>query len=113
MEPDLQKIIEKTRHLSRLIDEHEISQRYHESREKMIADRKAQELYGKLVVLGSGINRQVSSGGQYRPEQSQENEMLQQEIQENDLVREFIIAQKEYLDLIMKVADRIKNPVPE
>ncbi len=112
MGPERREIIEKTRQLSALIREHETSRRYRECQEKILSDKKAQELYKKLVIMGSEINRRVSSGGQYTPERTQENELLQQELQDNELVREFIVAQKAYLNLIMEVAERIKNPSP-
>lgn len=105
------EIIEKARELSELINNHEVTKRYRESLEMMKDDEAAQKLLSDLVLLGRDINESLSSGGTTERPGAAEMELLKQEFEKNETVKNHILAQREYLDLINRVQDRIKNPV--
>jgi len=105
---DYSKIIQTANELSQMIDSHEITVRYKESLEKMKNDVKAQELLAELVMMGRDLNENLTSGT--RPGAA-EMEILKKEFEANETVKNHILAQKEYLNLIKLVQERIKNPV--
>lgn len=103
-------IIEKARALSASIRRHGATHRYNENMARMSADRKSQELYSRLVSLGKEINDRMTRGESAITGITSEYELLKQELAENELVREYIQSQQEYLGLLKKVIEKIKNP---
>jgi len=113
MKEDYSKIIEKAKELSVLIKEHEITQSYDKSIEEMKKDIRAQELLAKLVMIGRDLDQMAQEGGDMQTEQSAENQMLREELENNKMVKQHIMAQKQYLSMIQIMQERIKNPVVE
>ena len=111
MPDSVQLIIEKTRELSRSIKSLEITRSYNDMQLKMKSDRTAQELYAKLVMMGKEINSRLAGGSIEENDRSYEYGLLQRELEQNPLVKEYIRTQREYLDLIKRVIARIKNPI--
>lgn len=103
-------IIAKAKELSELINNHEITKRYRESLEKMKDDAVAQKLLSELVLIGRNINESLSSGGSSEMPGTAEMELLKQEFEKNETVKNHILAQREYLNLINRVQEKIKNP---
>jgi len=109
--PDtIQLIIEKAKELSSSIKKLDVTRNYNDMRLKMNSDRNAQELYAKLVLMGKEINSRLASGGIEVNNRSYEYGLLQRELEQNPLVKEYIHTQREYLGLLKKVIERIKNP---
>lgn len=102
-------IVEKARELARMIENHEITLRYRESVEKMKHDAVAQRLLAELVRIGGELNK-ISGTDAEMTTGKAELEMLKNEFDNNQIVKDHILSQKEYLDLIKMVQDRIKNP---
>lgn len=113
MTESIHSIISKARELAGSIRAHEITSRYNECRGRMNNDRTAQMLYSKLVAMGKELNEQMASGGPAAPQRSSEYELLQRELEENTLVKEYIQSQKAYLDLLNRVIEKIKNPLDD
>jgi cell fate (sporulation/competence/biofilm development) regulator YlbF (YheA/YmcA/DUF963 family) len=110
MQDQFSAIIEKARDLAASIRDHEISKRYAECRAGMNGDRKARDLHSRLVAMGREINERIARGETIGPESNSEHEFMRQELECNALVKDFIRSQKEYLDLLKSVIERIKNP---
>ncbi|PKL37346.1 MAG: hypothetical protein CVV44_17080 [Spirochaetae bacterium HGW-Spirochaetae-1] len=110
MSEDYSDIIAKANELSSLIKNHDITDRYHEIQEDMKRDHKSQELLARLVMLGEELTRKGRQGEPIQAEKSSEYILLQQELEKNELVKDFILRQKEYLNMIHLMQDRIKNP---
>lgn len=104
-------IIEKARELSQMMEKSDIALEYYESINKMQQDGKAQQLLSKLIMLGRELNEAIGSGDEGRVTAGAEAELLREEIEKNDLVKNYILAQKNYVNLIKLVQERIKNPV--
>ena len=102
-------IINKARELALMIENHEITVRYRESVEKMKGDAVAQRLLSELIRIGSEINN-LSGTGEELSTGRAELEILKDEFDNNKTVKDHILAQKEYLDLIKQVQEKIKNP---
>jgi cell fate (sporulation/competence/biofilm development) regulator YlbF (YheA/YmcA/DUF963 family) len=110
MHETIQLIIEKAKELSNSIKNLEVTRNYNDMRVKLNSDRNALELYAKLVLMGKEINARLASGGIEENNRSYEHGLLQRELEQNPLVKEYIRAQREYLDLLKKVIERIKHP---
>ncbi|MBN2160483.1 MAG: YlbF family regulator [Spirochaetes bacterium] len=109
MQDEIQTIIGKAQELSALIRNHDVTRRYNDCRTRIQKDRKARELYSRLVSKGREINTAIAEGRQSEG-QTSENELLQKELEETPLVKEYISSQREYLELLKKVIERIKAP---
>ncbi|HNW29754.1 MAG TPA: YlbF family regulator [Spirochaetota bacterium] len=110
MTDSIQPIIRKARELASSIREHEITLRYNETLARISNDRQAQQLYARLIAMGKELNDRLSAGGAVERQESSEYEMMQKELEQNTLVKEYIQNQKEYLNLLNRVIEKIKNP---
>ena len=110
MNNDYSHIITKARELSSLLKAHPITKRYEESLEKMKQDHKAQDLLARLVMAGRDLSEQARQGGGASLEHSSENALLEEEFQNNELVKEHILIQKEYLEMVAQMQDHMRNP---
>ncbi len=101
-------IIQKARELSVLIENHQITLNYRESLEKMKNDLTSQKLFAELVRIGGELSSQGEENNSAAGRA--ELELLKSEFEKNDTVKNHILVQKEYLMLIQKVQEKIKNP---
>jgi cell fate (sporulation/competence/biofilm development) regulator YlbF (YheA/YmcA/DUF963 family) len=108
---NIEMIIEQARELSQMMEKSDIAHEYYESINKMQQDGKAQQLLSKLIILGRELNDAISAGDEGKVTGGAEAELLREEIENNDLVKNYILAQKNYVNLIKLVQERIKNPV--
>ena len=104
------KIIEKATLLSQMIKENEITIKYTESLEKMKSDKKAQDLLSRLVMLGRDINEKMLNNENPLFEAQAEKEIIMKQLEENPIVKEHIIIEKEYISMISQIQEKIKNP---
>jgi cell fate (sporulation/competence/biofilm development) regulator YlbF (YheA/YmcA/DUF963 family) len=110
MADSIQPIIRKARELAATIREHDATLRYNECLARMNRDREAQQLYSRLIEMGKDLNDRIAAGSDIERDNTSERAMLQRELEENTLVKEYIQSQKDYLDLLGKVIEKIKNP---
>ena len=110
MTDEIQSIIDKAKTFSASIRNHAVTLRYNECRKRMNNDRNAQEIYTNLVALGKELNERISSGSTVEQQRTTEIELMQRALEQNPLVKEFIQSQKEYLEVLKKVIEKIKNP---
>ena len=102
-------IIEKAKELASMIKNHEISLRYRDSLAKMKQDATSQKLLMELIRIGGELNNSVDSNSEPIMGRA-ESEILKNEFEYNKLVKDHILIQREYVNLIKTVQDRIKNP---
>ncbi len=107
---EYKEIIDKARELSLMIRDHEYTVKYRETSESMRADAGAQKLLADLIRVGRELAENADSDEDKKKEISRENDYLNQELKDNDTVKNHILAQKQYLDLIRQMQERIKNP---
>jgi len=109
IENEYEHIIEKAKELASMIKNHEISLRYSDSLARMKQDAVAQKLLMELIRIGGELNN--STDADTEPVMGRaESEILKNELYNNKLVKDHILIQKEYVNLIKTVQDRIKNP---
>lgn len=107
---DYSEIIEKARELAQMIENHDITIRYRESLEKMKGDAAAQRLLSELIRIGGELHN-PGTGDSGPLTGRAELEILKDEFEKNQTVKDHILNQKQYLNLIALVQERIKNPV--
>ncbi len=107
------RIIEKARDLSQMIESSDIAREYYDGIELMQKDVKAQQLLSKLISFGRELNDSITSGDASLSPGGAELELIREEIEKNDLVKNYILAQKNYVNLLKLVQEKIKNPVEE
>ncbi|MCL2155123.1 MAG: YlbF family regulator [Leptospirales bacterium] len=103
-------IIEKAKELASMIKNHEISLRYRDSLAKMKQDAASQKLLMELIRIGGELNNSMDTNSDPIMGKA-ESEILKNEFNNNKLVKDHILIQKEYIDFIKKIQDRIKNPI--
>ena len=94
-----------------MISAHEATVRYRESLEKMRGDVEAQQLLADLIHIGKEISDNMNNPDSQKTYGSAELEILNRKLEDNLLVKEHLLAQRSYLDLITKIQERIKIPV--
>jgi len=103
------RIIEKAKELASMINNHEISLKYRDSIAKMKQDVTSQKLLMELIRIGGELNNSKDTNSESIMGKA-ESEILKNEFNNNKLVKDHILIQKEYVDFIKMVQDRIKNP---
>lgn len=106
------EIIEKAKKLALLLKAHPVTTRYEESLEVMKGDRDAQGVLEKMVMLGRDLNEKLQGDESEGPGPA-EQMLLKEEMDRHPEVQEHIIAQKDYLVMVQKVQDLIRNPESE
>ncbi|HPS57784.1 MAG TPA: YlbF family regulator [Spirochaetota bacterium] len=104
------EIIQKAKELSDLINSHEITLKYRESLEKLHDDAASQRLLADLVRIGRELSESMNSPEADKPYGAAELDMLKKELDANLFLKDHLVIQRQYLDLIAQVQKRIKNP---
>jgi cell fate (sporulation/competence/biofilm development) regulator YlbF (YheA/YmcA/DUF963 family) len=93
--------------LARLIHGCPIAERYRDSLMRISKDRKSQDLLERLVAMG-----RIISGGSSASDDTgmSEYRQIQDELDTDPHVKSHLLAQREYLNLLQAVIDRIRNP---
>lgn len=110
MDKEIQDILIKADELSQLIRRHPVGMRYEECIAALKDDRKSRELLYSLIEIGKRLGGIRESGSEISPDEAERHRVIDSELRSNNKVKEFITAQKEYLEIVRTVIDRIKNP---
>ncbi|MBN2078737.1 MAG: YlbF family regulator [Spirochaetes bacterium] len=106
--PEILAIIQKAKALSEKIRAHPVSRRYAECLTLMENDPEAREVHSRLVALGEELNAGMAdgSGGASSPA---EFELIREKLDNTPLVKEFILSRREYLEMMGRVLERIRE----
>ncbi len=106
--PELLEIIRKAKVLAEKIREHPVSRRYVECLALMERDPEARDVHSRLVALGEEISagRASGDGG---PSSPAEFKLISEKLEATPLVKDFILSRCEYLDMLKRVLDRIRE----
>ncbi len=110
MNSEIDDIIKKARELAQLVKRHSATVRYREDLKRLRGDEQSLQLYSKLVQMGKEITERASRGEDVAMEDSEQNRVIRDELENNEPIKSFIRSQRAYLELIQKVTDRIRNP---
>jgi hypothetical protein len=104
----MEKITLAAKALSEKIRAHPVSRRYAEVLVRMERDPEAREVHSRLVALGEEISAGIA-GGEGGPSSPAEFELIREKLEAAPLVKEFILSRREYLDMMKRVLDRIRE----
>ena len=110
MENEIEMILKAAQELGTMLQNHDMTQRYHHDLSLMEKDMQSQRLLQRLVAMGDELNRKAINKEEIKAEDTMENKILEKELESNALVKSFIRSQKDYLALIHALTDRIHNP---
>ena len=113
MEKELQNIISKAAELSGLIQRHETARAYTRSLAEIRGDRASLDLLNRLTAAGKEIREKADQGEDAVSGRSAEYQMIEDELRGNQLVKDFLLAQRSYLQLMQDVINLIKDPAGE
>ena len=106
-------IIKKAKELSEMIKNHEISIKFNQTLDMMKNDRNALELFEKMANIGRELNEKISNSENRQIGSSSELRLLENELEANPLVKSYILIQKEYMNLLNTVIEKIRGPRDE
>ncbi|MBN1501345.1 MAG: YlbF family regulator [Spirochaetes bacterium] len=72
-------------------------------------DRKSQELLTTLIQVGAELSEKGARGEEIKLEEKAEYRFLEEEMEKNELVKEFILAQKNYFRLLKDIQEAMRN----
>jgi cell fate (sporulation/competence/biofilm development) regulator YlbF (YheA/YmcA/DUF963 family) len=107
---DVEVIIKKSEELADLIENHEIYKKYADLLTKLKNDSVASELHAKLIALGQELSDKANSGADPQADHTAENALLKDQLEGNQLIKDFLQAQKVYVNFIKLVQEKISNP---
>lgn len=106
---DYSEIIQKAKELSDLVNSHEITIKYKESLERLRKDAQSQRLLAELVRIGREVSESINSPRADKSYGAAELDMLKKELDANMFLKDHLIIQRQYLDLISQIQKRIRN----
>ncbi len=110
-EQEMESLVIMARELAELIRNHEITQAYEESLKQVRKDITALEIISQLIRMGEDLQDKANRGEPLFIDQAAEKELLRQRMENNPLVKNHLLAQKRYLNLMNMVMERVKNPL--
>jgi len=110
MENELENIIAKAAELSSLIRSSGAAMEYESRLAEISRDRGSLELLDRLTAAGREIHEKTELGETIVPGHSAEYQLIEEELKDNQLVKDFLLAQKSYLQLMQDVINLIKDP---
>jgi cell fate (sporulation/competence/biofilm development) regulator YlbF (YheA/YmcA/DUF963 family) len=100
-------IVKKARDLSIAIKSHPAYIKHMESQRLFSKDPAAQNIYSRLVMIGKTIAEETAQN-RHEPGENAELRLIQEEIEHLPAVKEYITNQKEYLNLLREITERIR-----
>lgn len=106
-----ENILDIAKELGTLINNREEVIEFNKVKEKFDNDKTAQHLFNELVIIGGQLSEKGAKGEAVKLEQSAEYKILEQKLSKNETVKEFISAQKKYLNLISSIQQAIREEI--
>ncbi len=110
---NMQEILKAAGDLGKLIAEHASARKFEETVRKLQADVEAQRVLNDYNRHMSKVAEKEASGKPIEVEDKRQLEKLQAAMVRNPLLREFQVAQMDYLDLMRKVDEAMAGSGPE
>lgn len=109
-ESTTESILEKADEIGQLIADHDAAKKLETALGKLEKDTAAQQALGAYNQLLQALSQKEMSGQPIEVDDKRKLEALQTEVIHNLSLREFQMAQMDYVDLMRKVDERITGP---
>ncbi len=104
-----QEVLDAATKLGNLIADHDAAKKFADTVGKIQADTEAQRLLNDFNRQANAIAEKEANHQPIEPEDKQKLEKLQQDVFTNPLLRDFQVAQMDYMDLMRKVDQQISG----
>jgi len=105
------EIIKEAQELSESINNSDIFKEYQERSREIANDVEAQNLLQKLYQVGQELSGVETDDSILKS--ASEKDMVTKELDNNQKVKDFLLAQKQYINLMQQVVENIRNPKVE
>ena len=105
----VEEIIDKAVELKSLINENHITISFEEGKKAISNDAEAQKILSKLIQTGEKLSQTIYNQDS-RENYSEELALLEKEMEAHPVVKEFLTHQKQYLNMLQLVIEKIKEP---
>jgi len=105
----MQEIVELAEKLGSLLAKEPAVRAFVQARKSVDDDKQAQQLLKDYEAQARRIGELEASGKPVEPEDKHKLSDLQSQISSNELIKKFLQAQVEYMDVIRKVNERINQ----
>jgi len=109
MKNNTELILLEAEELAKSIKEHPLAISYNKSTEKLNGDFSSQKLLSRLIMAGKDLNENANS--KEKKSFGAEHQLIREELDQNLFLKSHLQIQKEYLNLINQIMEKIKNPV--
>ncbi|NLV68956.1 MAG: YlbF family regulator [Spirochaetes bacterium] len=99
----MDKILEKSDELGRLIAGTEAARQFHEMEERVSADSTASLLLKKYNEFAEMIRIKQESGFQIESYEADEFSQITDSVSSNSLLREYVISRNKYMEMLLKI----------
>ena len=106
-----QQVLEAATHLGKLIAEHEAAKKLEATGERLKQDTEAQRLLSDYNRHMKAIREKEADGKPIEVEDKRQLEKYQQDVTQNNLLRDLQMVQMDYLDLMRRVEEAM-HPAP-
>jgi cell fate (sporulation/competence/biofilm development) regulator YlbF (YheA/YmcA/DUF963 family) len=103
-------IFESARDLGLLILEEPSVQRFREIADLLNEDERSVDLLNRLISIGKELREHPEATGEALSDMVEEFEWVKAELENNELVKNYITLQKEYVELLTAVLEKVKTP---
>lgn len=107
MTANKEQIYAKAEELSELIKDNEIYAKYKQAYDNLQANEEARDIHSRLIALGKELSEIGAKGEAVQAKHSAENALLQEQLEKNSIVKDFLTSQKVYLNLIKLIQEQI------
>jgi cell fate (sporulation/competence/biofilm development) regulator YlbF (YheA/YmcA/DUF963 family) len=105
----MDKILETAREIGLLIRETDIFKRYSRAGQDLNADKASSDILDRLYTLTSEIDARNKMGDIIEEFEKQELESLKDRVSGSPLILNFLKAEKEYADLLIRIQEELKS----
>lgn len=108
---DNNEILELADEIAAELQQHPLAKEFEKCQSVLKNDMDAQRLMSELIAMGESLSEKGNRGEPVTAEKNAENMLLQQRLEKNETVKNFIKAQKDYLNLIQAVRKAYTDPL--
>ncbi len=106
---EFEDIMEKANELGDLIRENEDVKEFYRLQGLFENDKTSQELLTTLIQIGAELSEKGNNGEEVSLEEKAEYKLLEDEMEKNPLVKDYILAQKNYFKILQEIQDAIRG----
>lgn len=110
---ELEKILNKANELGHLLQQHEIVRRFRDLSERLERNQASRQLLEELAERAQVHEIKLRMGHPIEPDEKRRLAELEEQVEKDALIREFLATQGYYLHLMAQVNEAVSRPTGE